>query len=96
MGVTNSFIKVLATSCKRFLKEEYLEREKVAMTTTAPHLESILRPTKLAIVLFAISNAGLSEYMGTVGNLSLAKFIAPFDSCLSARLHIRRFYQVED
>ena len=27
MGVTNSFIKVLATSCKRFLKEEYLEKE---------------------------------------------------------------------
>ena len=88
MGFKNSFIKVLAASCKRFLKEEYLEREKVAMTTTAPHLESILRPTKLAIVLFAISNAGLSEYMGTVGNLSLAKFIAPFDSCLSAGLHI--------
>ena len=46
------------------------------MTTTAPHLESILRPTKLAIVLFAISNAGLSEYMGTVGNLSPDKYIA--------------------
>ena len=46
------------------------------MTTTAPHLESILRPTKLAIVLFAISSAGLSEYMGTVGNLSPVKYIA--------------------
>ena len=27
MGFKNSFIKVLAASCKRFLKEEYLERE---------------------------------------------------------------------
>ena len=50
------------------------------MTTTAPHLESILRPTKLAIVLFAISNAGLVEYMGTVGNLSPVKAIATFSS----------------
>ena len=66
------------------------------MTTTAPHLESILRPTKLAIVLFAISNAGLVEYMGTVGNLSPVKFIVPFDSCLAACLHIRRFYRVGD
>ena len=41
------------------------------MTTTAPHLESILRPTKLAIVLFAISNAGLVEYIGTGGGASL-------------------------
>ena len=54
------------------------------MTTTAPHLESILRPTKLAIVLFAISSAVLSEYMGTVGNLYPVKCIAPFDSCMSA------------
>ena len=66
------------------------------MTTTAPHLESILRPTKLAIVLFAISNAGLSEYMGTVGNFCPVKFIASFDSCMSACLHIRRFYRVGD
>ena len=59
------------------------------MTTKAPHLESILRPTKLAIVLFAISNAGLVEYMGTVGNLSPVKVIATFDSCMSACLHCR-------
>ena len=53
------------------------------MTTTAPHLESILRPTKLAIVLFAISNAGLVEHMGTVGicpQLFLADLLTLFQS----------------